>query len=89
LGIDNILGFDWPASPPPEAMIRALEVLYSLGVLDDDAKLTSPVGFQAAEIPLVCCLQTIVEIFGFYCWIVYLCTSFSHLRGIIMNFFLE
>lgn len=52
LGIDNILGFDWPASPPPEAMIRALEVLYSLGILDDDAKLTSPVGFQAAEIPL-------------------------------------
>lgn len=70
-------------------MIRALEVLYSLGVLDDDAKLTSPVGFQAAEIPLVCCLLTIVEIFGFYCWIVYLCTSFSHLWGIIMNFFLE
>lgn len=52
LGIDNILGFDWPASPPPEAMVRALEVLYSLGVLDDDAKLTSPVGFQVAEIPL-------------------------------------
>ncbi|KAE8673291.1 RNA helicase family protein isoform 2 [Hibiscus syriacus] len=43
LGIDNILGFDWPASPSPESMIRALEVLYSLGVLDDDAKLTSPV----------------------------------------------
>ena len=53
LGIDNILGFDWPASPSPEAMIRALEVLYSLGVLDDDAKLTSPTGFQVAEIPLV------------------------------------
>lgn len=55
LGIDNILGFDWPASPSPEAMIRALEVLYSLGVLDDDAKLTTPAGFQVAEIPLVCC----------------------------------
>lgn len=53
LGIDNILGFDWPASPSPEAMVRALEVLYSLGVLDDDAKLTSPAGFQVAEIPLV------------------------------------
>lgn len=53
LGIDKILGFDWPASPSPEAMIRALEVLYSLGVLDDDAKLTSPTGFQLAEIPLV------------------------------------
>ncbi|CAN0845440.1 Probable pre-mRNA-splicing factor ATP-dependent RNA helicase DEAH9 [Linum grandiflorum] len=52
LGIDNILGFNWPASPSSEAMIRALEVLYSLGVLDDDAKLTSPVGFQVAEIPL-------------------------------------
>nr|XP_016491306.1 PREDICTED: probable pre-mRNA-splicing factor ATP-dependent RNA helicase DEAH9 [Nicotiana tabacum]XP_016491307.1 PREDICTED: probable pre-mRNA-splicing factor ATP-dependent RNA helicase DEAH9 [Nicotiana tabacum] len=54
LGIDNILGFDWPASPSPEAMIRALEILYSLGVLDDDAKLTSPTGFQVAEFPLVC-----------------------------------
>ncbi|KAJ8437404.1 hypothetical protein Cgig2_008757 [Carnegiea gigantea] len=52
LGIDNILGFDWPAPPSPEAMIRALEVLYALGVLDDDAKLTSPIGFQVAEIPL-------------------------------------
>lgn len=54
LGIDNILGFDWPASPSPEAMVRALEVLYSLRVLDDDAKLTSPAGFQVAELPLVC-----------------------------------
>ncbi|XP_073037377.1 probable pre-mRNA-splicing factor ATP-dependent RNA helicase DEAH9 isoform X1 [Primulina eburnea] len=52
LGVDNILGFDWPSSPSPEALIRALEVLYSLGVLDDDAKLTSPAGFQVAEIPL-------------------------------------
>lgn len=52
LGIDNILGFDWLASPAPEAMVRALEVLYSLGILDEDAKLTSPTGFQVAEIPL-------------------------------------
>lgn len=52
LGIDNVLGFNWPASPSPEAMIRSLEILYSLGVLDDDAKLTSPTGFQVAEIPL-------------------------------------
>ncbi|KAI3928200.1 hypothetical protein MKW98_023801 [Papaver atlanticum] len=52
LGIDNILGFDWPAPPAPEAMVRALEILYLLGVIDDDAKLTSPVGFQVAEIPL-------------------------------------
>ncbi|KAK9134612.1 hypothetical protein Syun_013942 [Stephania yunnanensis] len=52
LGIDNILGFDWLASTAPKAMIMALEVLYSLGVLDEDAKLTSPIGFQVSEIPL-------------------------------------
>ncbi|ERN13981.1 probable pre-mRNA-splicing factor ATP-dependent RNA helicase DEAH9 isoform X4 [Amborella trichopoda] len=52
LGIDNILGFDWLASPSPEGMIRALEVLYSLGILDEDSKLTSPTGFQVAEMPL-------------------------------------
>lgn len=72
LGIDNILGFDWPASPSPEAMIRALEVLYSLGVLDNDAKLTSPVGFQVAEIPLVSTrlsvLCNIVYTFGLSVW---------------------
>ncbi|CAI9291518.1 unnamed protein product [Lactuca saligna] len=45
-------GFDWPASPSTESMVRSLEVLYSLGVLDDDPKLTSPVGFQVAELPL-------------------------------------
>ncbi|KAK9098161.1 hypothetical protein Syun_025206 [Stephania yunnanensis] len=52
LGIDNISGFDWLAYLAPEAMIRALEVLYALGVLDEDAKLTSPIGFQVSEIPL-------------------------------------
>lgn len=61
LGIDNILGFDWLASPPPEAMVRALEVLYSLGILDEDAKLTSPIGYQVAEIPLVLALTSIVN----------------------------
>ncbi|KAF3432379.1 hypothetical protein FNV43_RR27119 [Rhamnella rubrinervis] len=40
LRIDNILGFNWPASPSPEVMFRVLEVLYSLGGLDDDVKLT-------------------------------------------------
>lgn len=53
LGIDNILGFDWLASPPPEAMVRALEVLYSLSIVDDDVKLTSPIGYQIAEVPMV------------------------------------
>lgn len=52
LGIDNIMRFDWLASPPAEAMVRALEVLYAIGVLDEDGKLTSPTGFQVAEVPL-------------------------------------
>lgn len=52
LGIDNIMRFDWPAAPPPEAMVRALELLFAIGVLDDHAKLTSPTGFQVAELPL-------------------------------------
>ena len=59
MGIDNILGFDWPSPPSPQAMIRALEVLYSLQILDDDAKLTSPTGFQVAELPLVLLLPNL------------------------------
>jgi ATP-dependent RNA helicase DDX35 len=53
LGIDNIMRFHWLAPPPAETMVRALEILYSLGVLDAAAKLTSPLGFQIAELPLV------------------------------------
>lgn len=98
LGIDNILGFDWPASPPPEAMIRALEVLYSLGVLDDDAKLTSPTGFQVAEIPLVGCqlmLLRQLKLFektsictlrlGAFLFVYYNCSSFFFLFFDLMH----
>eukprot|EP00850_Spirogloea_muscicola_P012582 SM000082S22824 [mRNA] locus=s82:101301:107797:- [translate_table: standard] len=52
LGVDNIMSFDWLASPSSEAMVRALEVLFALGVLDSSAKLTKPLGMQLAEIPL-------------------------------------
>lgn len=38
LGVDNIMNFDFLSPPPAEAMIRALEVLYALGALDDDAR---------------------------------------------------
>ncbi|KAK9086999.1 hypothetical protein Syun_029393 [Stephania yunnanensis] len=43
------------ASPVPEAMIRTQEVLCAHGVLDEDAKRTSPIGFQVLEIPLDSC----------------------------------
>ncbi|KAK9846930.1 hypothetical protein WJX84_012141 [Apatococcus fuscideae] len=52
LGIDNMMRFHWLAPPPAEAMVRALELLHSLGALDDDARLSKPVGCQMAELPL-------------------------------------
>jgi ATP-dependent RNA helicase DDX35 len=51
MGIDNVLYFDFMSPPPAEAMIRALELLYALGALDDSAKLTSTFGVKMAEFP--------------------------------------
>ncbi|KAK3989835.1 P-loop containing nucleoside triphosphate hydrolase protein [Cladorrhinum sp. PSN332] len=50
LGIDNVLRFDFLTPPPAELMTRALELLYSLGALDDYAKLTKPLGMRMAEL---------------------------------------
>jgi ATP-dependent RNA helicase DDX35 len=50
LGIDNVLRFDFLTPPPAELMVRALELLYSLGALDDYAKLTKPLGLRMAEL---------------------------------------
>lgn len=40
LGIEDILHFDFLSSPSAESMIYSLELLYSLGALDDNCKLT-------------------------------------------------
>lgn len=50
LGIDNIARFDYLTPPPAQLVIRALELLYSLGALDDYAKLTKPLGSRMAEL---------------------------------------
>ncbi|OKL58774.1 putative ATP-dependent RNA helicase DHX35 [Talaromyces atroroseus] len=50
LGIDNVVRFDFLSAPPSELMTRALELLYSLGAVDDYAKLTKPMGFRMAEL---------------------------------------
>lgn len=50
LGIDNVLRFDFLTPPPAELVIRALELLYSLGAVDDYAKLTRPLGVRIAEL---------------------------------------
>lgn len=52
LGIDNILRFNFPAPPASKNVINALELLYALGALDDDGKLTNPLGVRMAEFPL-------------------------------------
>ncbi|KAL1643656.1 hypothetical protein SLS58_004671 [Diplodia intermedia] len=75
LGIDNIARFDYLTPPPAELVIRALELLYSLGALDDYAKLTKPLGTRMAELavePMMakalltaqdfCCLSEILSI---------------------------
>jgi len=50
LGIDNVLRFDFLTPPPAELMVKALELLYSLGALDDYAKLAKPLGLRMAEL---------------------------------------
>ncbi|KFY16340.1 hypothetical protein V492_01408 [Pseudogymnoascus sp. VKM F-4246] len=52
LGIDNIARFGFFTSPPAELVIRALELLYSLGALDSYAKLTRPLGVRMAELAI-------------------------------------
>ena len=50
LGIDNIVRFDFLTPPPSDLVIRAFELLYSLGAVDDYAKLTKPLGMRMAEL---------------------------------------
>lgn len=50
LGVDNVLRFDYITPPPAELMIKAVELLYSLGALDEYAKLTKPAGIRMAEL---------------------------------------
>ena len=52
LGIDNIARFEFITPPPAELIIRALELLFSLGALDDYAKLTKPLGTRMADLAL-------------------------------------
>ncbi|KAJ5112193.1 ATP-dependent RNA helicase DHX35 [Penicillium argentinense] len=50
LGIDNIVRFDFLTPPPAQLVIRAFEMLFSLGAVDDYAKLTKPLGMRMAEL---------------------------------------
>lgn len=52
LGIDNIVRFDFLSSPPSQLLVRAFDLLYSLGAVDDYAKLTTPLGTRMAELSI-------------------------------------
>ncbi|GAA5970073.1 hypothetical protein JCM11641_000256 [Rhodosporidiobolus odoratus] len=52
LGIQNVLRFDWMTSPSAMMLERALESLYCLGALDEEGKLTKPLGTRMAEMPI-------------------------------------
>lgn len=52
LGIDNIVRFDFLSPPPSQLLIRAFDLLYSLGAVDSYAKLTSPLGTRMAELAI-------------------------------------
>ncbi|KAI0518207.1 P-loop containing nucleoside triphosphate hydrolase protein [Xylaria bambusicola] len=50
LGIDNVVRFEFLTPPPAELMIKAMELLYALGALDEYSKLTRPLGMRMAEL---------------------------------------
>ncbi len=52
LGITNLARFDWLPPPPPSSMVvRALDYLAALGVVDEHGRLSLPLGEQVAEMP--------------------------------------
>jgi ATP-dependent RNA helicase DDX35 len=52
LGVDNLLRFEFMDPPPLRLLIKALELLHSLGAIDDRAQLTPRVGRLMAELPI-------------------------------------
>ncbi|KAI8825220.1 P-loop containing nucleoside triphosphate hydrolase protein [Fimicolochytrium jonesii] len=60
LGIENVLYFDFVSPPPVSNLTKALELLYSLGALDDYGRLTMPFGMHLAEFPVDPLLATML-----------------------------
>lgn len=50
LGVDGIINFDFMDPPPAEMLVKALELLFALGALNDIGQLTK-LGRMMAEIP--------------------------------------
>ncbi|CAI6342234.1 unnamed protein product [Periconia digitata] len=52
LGIQNLIRFDYLSNPPSTLVVRALDLLFSLGAVDPHGRLTKPLGTRMAELPL-------------------------------------
>lgn len=52
MGIQDLAHFEFVSPPSPEALIRALELLYSLGAINNSCRLVEPLGTQIAEFPV-------------------------------------
>ncbi|PNS21073.1 hypothetical protein CAC42_3410 [Sphaceloma murrayae] len=52
LGIDNIARFPYLTAPPSSLVVRGLEMLYTLGALDEYARLSKPLGVRMAELAI-------------------------------------
>ena len=52
LGVSNVLKFHYLSPPPAAHLAKSLELLYALGAIDHEGKLTDPLGIQMAEFPL-------------------------------------
>lgn len=52
LGIQNLVRFDYLSNPPSALIVRALDLLFSLGTVDIHGRLTKPLGTRMAELPL-------------------------------------
>lgn len=51
LGINDLIGFDFLDPPPGDTLVRALDLLYALGALNDKGELTK-MGRRMAEFPM-------------------------------------
>uniref|UniRef100_A0AAV1VCI7 RNA helicase n=1 Tax=Peronospora matthiolae TaxID=2874970 RepID=A0AAV1VCI7_9STRA len=60
MGIRDLAHFDFVSPPSPEALIRALELLFFLGVIDTDSRLIDPLGTQVAEFPVAPSLAKVI-----------------------------
>ncbi|KAF1774002.1 P-loop containing nucleoside triphosphate hydrolase [Phytophthora cactorum] len=60
MGIQDLAHFDFVSPPSPEALIRALELLFSLGAIDTECRLIDPLGTQMAEFPVAPALAKVL-----------------------------